>query len=281
MKGFLACVLASVPTFKATKLIKPIHIAFSYDEENGGFGMPVLLKSMATNPYRPEIVIVGEPTEMQIVTGHKGGFEMRTEVLGYEVHSCDPTKGVSAISAAMKFIQKIEAMGVQRATNPAADSLFSPPYPTFNVGTIEGGAARNATAGWCHFDWEYRPMPGEDGSQTIAEIEAYATHHLLPAMKAINPRADIKTITEAAVPALDDRNAEEAASFVSAITGRNSRGVVSFGTDGGYFSDADYSTVIFGPGDINRAHKADEYIEISELVEGLDFLAKVAGRMAQ
>lgn len=280
MKGFLACVLASVPRFKAANLSKPIHIAFSYDEENGGYGMPVLLESMAAKPYRPEVVIIGEPTGMQIVTGHKGGFEVRTEITGHQVHSCDPTKGVSAISTAMKLIAKIEEIGAQRAANPIANSPYTPPYPTFNIGTIEGGAARNATAGWCNFDWEYRQMPGEDGTATIAEIEEYAARDLLPAMKAVSPNADIRIITEIAVPALDDRNAAQAAAFVSAITGINSRDVVSFGTDGGYFSDADYSTVIFGPGSIARAHKADEYIEMGELAEGLAFLDKVAARLS-
>lgn len=280
MKGFLACVLASVPKFKAANLKTPIHIAFSYDEETGGYGMPVLLNSMAMNPYRPEVVIVGEPTQMQIVTGHKGGYEMRTEITGFATHSCDPTKGVNAISAAAKLIAKIEEIGEQRATNPAPNSPYTPPYPTFNVGTIEGGAARNATAGWCYFNWEYRQMPGENGATTIAEIEAYANNELLPAMKAVNSSADIQFITEVAVPALDDRNAEQAAAFVSAVTGLNSRGVVSFGTDGGYFSDADYSTVIFGPGNIDRAHQADEYIEMDELAQGLDFLGKVAMRLS-
>ena len=172
MKGFLACVLASVPTFQSANLKRPIHMAFSYDEEIGGYGMPVLLQSMALKPYRPDIVIVGEPTDLQIVTGHKGGYEMRTEITGFAVHSCDPTKGVSAISAAMKLIAKIEEIGIQRAANPVRNSSYTPPYPTFNVGTIEGGAARNSTAGWCNFNWEYRQMPGEDGLQTIREIES-------------------------------------------------------------------------------------------------------------
>ena len=281
MKGFLACVLASVPKFKTANLNRPIHIAFSYDEEIGGYGMPVLLENMAINPYQPEVVIIGEPTQMQIVTGHKGGYEMRTEITGFATHSCDPGKGVNAISTAVKLIAKMEEIGVQRAANPVPDSPYTPPYPTLNVGTIEGGAARNATAGWCYFNWEYRQMPGENGAATIAEIEAYANHELLPAMKAVNSSADIQIITEVAVPALDDRNAEQAAAFVSAVTGLNSRGVVSFGTDGGYFSDADYSTVIFGPGDIGRAHKADEYIEMDELAQGLDFLSKVATRLSQ
>ncbi len=281
MKGFLACVLASVPVFSAAKLNRPVHIAFSYDEETGGYGMPVLLESMAGKGFRPEIVIVGEPTDMKIVTGHKGGFEMRTEITGHEVHSCDPGKGVSAISAAMKLIAKIDELSAQRASNPVANSPYDPPYATFNVGIIEGGAARNATAGWCNFDWEYRQMPGEDGTLTIAEIEAFAAQELLPAMKVVNASADIQIITEVAVPGLDDRNAAAAAAFVSAVTGINSRGVVSFGTDAGYFSDAGFSTVVFGPGSISRAHQPDEYIEVDELAQGLDFLAKVATHLSQ
>ncbi|MGB0506654.1 MAG: acetylornithine deacetylase [Pikeienuella sp.] len=279
MKGFLACVLASVPRFQAAKLARPIHIAFSFDEETGGHGMPVLLNSMAGFDFRPDVVIVGEPTEMQIITGHKGGCELRAEITGHEVHSCDPRGGVSAISAAMQLIAKIEEVGRERAANPVAGSRYQPPYPTFNIGIIEGGAARNATAGWCNFDWEYRQMPGEDAALTIDEIRAYAEGELLPAMKAISDKADIKIINEAIVPGLDDRNAARAAAFVSDITGQNSQDVVSFGTDAGYFSDAGFSTVVFGPGSITRAHQADEYVEMAELAQGLDFLAKVAGRL--
>lgn len=280
MKGFLACVLASVPVFKAAPLTKPIHIAFTFDEETGGLGMPVLLESLSGFAYRPEIVIVGEPTQMKIVTGHKGGYEMRTEIKGQEAHSCDPRQGVNAITAAMKLISKIEEMNAQRAANPLEGSPFSPPYPTFNVGTVEGGAARNATAGWCNFDWEYRPMPGEDGSVAIAEVQAFAEQDILPAMRAVCDGAEIRIITEIAVPPLDDRNAAKAAEFVSTITGLNDTGAVSFGTDAGYFSDADYSTVVFGPGDISRAHKADEYIELEELTQGLDFLRKLTMRLS-
>jgi acetylornithine deacetylase len=281
MKGFLACVLGSVPTFKAQSLQRPIHIAFSYDEETGGLGMPGLLQDMAGKPFRPGIVIVGEPTEMNIVTGHKGGDEMRTEITGFEVHSCDPTKGASAVSAAVRLITKIEEIGARLAAKPYANSPYDPPYATFNVGTIEGGAARNATAGRCNFDWEFRWMPGEDPRKVIAEIEDFAAQELLPGMQAVHAGADIKVITEVSVPSLDDRNAERAANFVSEITGQNSRGVVSFGTDAGYFSDEGFSTVVCGPGTITRAHAPDEYIEIGELSQGLEFLGNVARRLSQ
>ena len=280
MKGFLACMLASVPMFKKANLKKPIHLAFSFDEETGGFGMPVLLDSMALNDFQPSVVIVGEPTEMKIITGHKGSYEMRTEISGYEVHSSNPLLGVNAISIAMKLISKIEEIGLLRAANPIDGSPYDPPFATFNVGIIEGGAASNATAGWCNFDWEYRPMPGEDGSKTILEIEKFANEELLPEMKKVSTQADIKIITQAPVGGLDDRNAAEALSFITAITGLNSTGVVSFGTDAGYFSDKEYSTVVFGPGSISRAHKPDEYIKLSELEEGLDFFEKVSQHLS-
>ena len=188
---------------------------------------------------------------------------------------------MSAISYAVRLISKIEEMGRAFAADPRPGSPYDPPYATFNVGTIEGGAARNATAGWCSFDWELRPMPGNDGAAVIAEIERFARDNLLPEMKAVSDQADIKVITEAPVPPLDDANAAEAVAFVREITGLNSEGVVSFGTDGGYFSDAGYSTVVFGPGSIFRAHKPDEYIEIDELREGLRFLEKVGERLAR
>ncbi|MCP5083592.1 MAG: acetylornithine deacetylase [Alphaproteobacteria bacterium] len=280
MKGFLACVLGSVPAFKAANLSKPIHIAFSYDEETGGYGMPVLLQHMAGKAFRPAVVIVGEPTEMNIITGHKGGYEMRTEVTGFEVHSCNPFKGTNAISAAMKVISKIEEIGARFAANPYPGSPYDPPFTTLNVGIIEGGAARNATAGWCNFDWEFRPMPGEDGDKVVDELKAYAAAELLPGMKAISPNADINIITESPVPPLDDSNAAEAAAFVTEVTGLNSQGVVSFGTDAGYFSNAGFSTVVFGPGSISRAHQPDEYVETAELAQGLDFMTKIAHRLS-
>ena len=278
MKGFLACVLASVPVFKAAGLTRPIHIAFSFDEEIGGYGMPVLLDWMAANAPHPEVVIVGEPTKMKIITGHKGGYEMRAEVTGLAAHSSNPGQGVSAISYAMRLIAKIEEMGRARAVAPIAGSPFLPPYSTFNIGAIEGGAARNVTAGWCNFDWECRPLPGEDGAAVIAEVEAFAAD-LTAEMQAASPDAGIRIITEVAVPALDDRNAEKAVALISDITGLNSRDVVSFGTDAGYFSDAGFSVAVFGPGDIDRAHKPDEFITVGELAESLAFLKKIAVRL--
>lgn len=278
MKGFLACMLGGVSEFTAASLVKPVHLAFTFDEEIGGFGMPVLLKALADRRFGA--VIVGEPTEEKIITGHKGGFEMRTEITGHEVHSCNPTLGVNAISAAVALINKIEAQGKRLADNPYQDSPYDPPYSTFNIGTIEGGMARNATAGSCHFNWELRPMPGEDGASIIADIETFAMEELLPKMRSVHPDSDIKIITEAPVPPLNNSNAEAATELVRKLTGINSTDVVSFGSDAGYFSEAGYSTVLYGPGSITRAHKPDEYIKESELVHGLEFMKKLAHHLS-
>ena len=281
MKGFLASVLASVPAWKQMPLARPIHIAFSYDEETGGLGMPVLLESMSRFAFRPAIVIVGEPTDMKMVTGHKGGYEMRTGIRGLETHSSKPHKGVNAISYAVKLIAKMEQIGGKLAKHPQANSEFDPPYTTINVGVINGGTATNATAGFCTFNWEFRPMPGEDGATIIAEIERYASESLLPEMKRAHPGATIDIITEAAVPALDNRNAALAAQFVCELTGQNSEHVVSFGTDAGYFSDQLFSTVVIGPGSIDRAHKPDEFITKGELADALAFLKKAGEHLSR
>ncbi len=281
MKGFLACVLACVPYWNELELKRPIHIAFTYDEEIGGFGMPVLLESMAGMQFRPALVIVGEPTEMQIVSGHKGAFELRTEVTGIEAHSCNPYNGVNAISYAARIINRIEESFREVSANPVPESPFVPPFTTFNVGTIKGGTARNATSGWCTFDWEIRTLPGQDGNAALQNILQYTQDELLPEMRSQHPDADIVTIIEASVPSLDDSNASAAIRFVRELTGLNSENVVSFGTDAGYFSDAGFSTVVFGPGDIDRAHKPGEYITRGELESGLAFLRRLGVQMTR
>ena len=280
MKGFLACVLASVPAWQTMDLSRPIHIAFTYDEEIGGFGMPVLLRDMAKRDFRPGIVIVGEPTGMKIVSGHKGAIELHTVVTGLEAHSCNPFNGVNAIACAMRLVNRIEEHARRYAASPVAGSPYDPPFPTLNVGRINGGTARNITSGWCEFDWEIRMLPGDNGMDVVDDIRRYCEQQLVPEMRLRHPEADIVTTIEARVPGLDDRHAGDAVDFVRSLTGLNTEDVVSFGTDAGYFSEEAYSTIVFGPGSIDRAHKPDEYIELGELAEGLEFLGKVGRQLA-
>lgn len=281
MKGFLACMLAAIPLWKKKPLKKPIHISMCYDEEIGGFGAPVLMEDISETVPMPAIAIVGEPTEMGIITGHKGGYEMRTEITGLAAHSSDPRNGANAIVVAAKFIAYLEEMAGRLAANPDKQSSYDPPWSTINVGTISGGSARNAVAGTCALDWELRPLPGDDGIALLAEIEDYAASQLLPELRKQWLEADIKTEMQAKVPALDEKLSGKAAKLLSEITGLNSTNVVPFATDAGHFCNAGISTAVFGPGSIDRAHKPDEYIKISELTDCLVFLDKLGDRLCQ
>jgi len=281
MKGYLACMIAAVPLWQGKALKKPIHVSMCYDEETGGFGAPVLVKDICENAPLPSVAIVGEPTEMQIVIAHKAGFEMRTEITGLEAHSSNPRLGVSAISCAVRFISFLLNMADDLAAKPHKDSPFVPNYTTLNIGTIEGGVARNTIAGNCAFDWEIRPLTSAHGKQLIAEITDYAMNTLLPEMRKTYPEANILIDTEADVPGLDHRQAERATKLISNITGLNSTHAVPFGTDAGHFAAAEISTIVMGPGSIEQAHKPDEFIEISQITECLNFFDKLGNELAR
>ena len=276
MKGFLACMLAAVPMFQARELTRPVHLTCCYDEEIGGLGAPHLVAQMKVQGLQPAVAIVGEPTEFRIVSGHKGGFEMRTEIVGLAGHAADPRKGVNALFFAGRFIARLEEMAAQLAAEARENSVFDPPYSTINVGTLHGGTARNVIAGHCIVEWELRPIPGEDGRAILAEIDRFAREELLPEMRALAPQASIFTTEDANVPALDPADAAAAVALISEITGINSSECVSFGTDAGHFCQAGISTAVFGPGSIKRAHRPDEFIEERELAACLAFLDNLA-----
>ncbi len=281
MKGFLACMLAAVPVFQSHPLVRPVHLTFCYDEEIGGLGAPHLVARMMAECPRPAIAIIGEPTGMRIVSGHKGGFEMRTEITGLAGHAADPRRGVNALVFAGRFIARLEAMAVNLAGAARENSGFDPPFSTVNVGTLKGGTARNVIAGHCIMEWELRPIPGEDGLAILEEIDRFAREDLLPEMQALSPEASIVTVAEAVVPGLDPADAAAAVALVGEITGSDSTECVSFGTDAGHFCQSGISTAVFGPGSITRAHRPDEFIEESEIAACLAFLDKLALRLAQ
>jgi acetylornithine deacetylase len=281
MKGFLACMLAAVPLFQARPLAQPVHLTFCYDEEIGGLGAPHLVAQMMAEGPRPAVAIVGEPTEMRVVSGHKGGFEMRSEIVGLAGHAADPRQGVNALFIAGRFIAKLEEMAAQLAGEARENSSFDPPYSTINVGTLHGGAARNIIAGHCIIEWELRPIPGENGRAILNEIDRFARETLLPEMRILAPQATILTIEEAVVPGLDPAEAAAAVALIGEITGLSGTECVSFGTDAGHFCQSGISTAVFGPGSITRAHRPDEFIEEQELAACLAFLDKLALRLAQ
>ena len=275
MKGFLASALATLAEASARPLARPLHLAITYDEEPGSLGAPDLARFMTELAIRPEAVIVGEPTGLRPVAGHKGGLELTTRIEGFACHSSDPRKGVSALEHALRFIAEIERLGLELARSAAADSPFDPPASTVNVGRLEAGTARNIVAGSAAFDWEVRLTPPDDAKTIFARIERLVEEQLLPEMRARFAGARIETEVEAAYPGLEVVEDGSALALAQRLTGVNGHDVVAFGTDAGCFQRAGLPTVVLGPGHIDQAHKPDEYIAVGELERGLAVLHRL------
>ena len=282
MKGFDALALAAVPMALAAGVKRPLQIALSIDEEIGCAGCIPMVQAMAEMAPRAAAVIVGEPSRMRAVTGHKGGLMFLTEVKGVPVHSSIMHTSVNAIMEAAKLIEWANEMNAaNRAKEPAPlASAFDPPWTTVHVGQISGGTAQNITAEHCTMGLDFRVVPGEDAEgwgrayrARVAEVEA--------AMKAVRPEAGITLTRGFDVPPLVPEEDGAAEALVRAITGDNGTHVVSYGTEAGHFQNAGYSTVVCGPGDIAQAHQADEYIEVSEFEAGWRFMQALVAELAK
>jgi len=280
MKGFIACVLAEVPALLAADLRRPVHLGFTFDEEIGTCGAPYLIEQMATLPYRPRIAIIGEPTSMGIIAGHKGGYELTTTITGLEGHASMPAKGVNAIEWAARFMAILDEKGREIAARADPESPFDPPHSTISVGSVHGGAARNIIAGSCTFEWEIRLHPGDDGDAILRSIEERAARELLPRMHAAAPESGIATSVEARFPGLAYKESADAVALIRELTGVDAWSVVSFGTDAGHFCDAGMSTVVYGPGSIEQAHRPDEFIAVEQLEACLGFLGQLRESLA-
>jgi acetylornithine deacetylase len=276
MKGFLAVTLAAVPAIAASanRLRRPVHLAFTYDEEIGSFGARQLSPWLARLPFRPAVAIVGEPTGMTPITGHKGGVELITEVTGRSGHASIPAAGINAIYAAARFIAALEARAAALAAAPFPGSPFTPPYTTISVGRIEGGEARNIIPRSCRFLWEVRPAPEDDADLLLDGLLGDAAQ-IDRELKTRDPDAGLRVTEEARYPGLSPAQAGEALELVRRLWTTGAPGVVSFGTDGGFLAAAGISTVVFGPGNMAQAHQPDEFIAETDLAAGLSFLHRL------
>jgi acetylornithine deacetylase len=275
MKGFIACALAMAPRFAEMDLNRPIHFAFSYDEEVGCLGVGRLIDVVLSELPHPAAVIVGEPTGMQIASAHKGICAMTTTVRGREAHSSRPQDGVNAISAAASLVSYLYRLCDELAETDR-DDRFEPPFTTFNVGQIAGGDAINIIARECLLNWEFRPIPGADPADIIARVEAWVEDELLPRMQATDPSCAVENICEFVVPPLDAPEGSVAEAIARKATGLNSTGTVAFVTEASLFADAGVPAIVCGPGDIAQAHQPDEFIEITQLDSCLGFLERIA-----
>jgi acetylornithine deacetylase len=281
MKGFDALAIWALVEGHHGNLKTPLQIALSFDEEVGCTGAPPMIEAMQPVLPKGSAAIIGEPSTMQAVTGHKGGSGFHTHVVGFEVHSSLLHKGVNAIMAGAKLIEWAnEQNSISMAAKPTElAAMFEPPFTTVHVGMIEGGTAHNITAKDCKFGLDFRVVPGEDKEkwkiaylQEVKKVEA--------AMQAVVPETQIIITPRFDVPPLKPETDGAAETLVRQITGDNASHKVSYGTEAGQFQEAGYSAVICGPGDIAQAHQPNEFIEIAQFNAGHDFMKSLLTRLS-
>lgn len=272
MKGFDALALAALVAARGAPLKRPLQLALSYDEEVGCMAVADLVEAMIASPLpRAETVIVGEPSMMKVVTGHKGGVGLNVHMRGFEVHSSLQPYGVSAIMEGARLIQWCNDMNEANAaaTPSALAAAFDPPYTTLHVGIISGGTANNITAKDCRFMINARQVPGDMGWGERITAEA---RRIEAAMQAIRPEAGIDLSPAFAVPPLTPEDNGPAEALARRLTGDNGQHVVSYGTEGGQFQVRGYSAVVCGPGDIAQAHQPDEFLTLEQFAAGQRFM---------
>ena len=264
MKGFIAAALALVAKVDAGRLKRPLHLAFSYDEEVGCTGVVPMVEAIGRDLPMPEIVIVGEPTMMSVVHAHKGFGAYETTIHGKAGHSSLPDAGVSATLIAGELMQALQAILAERAALTPHHSPFIPPHSTFNVGRLSGGEAVNIIPGKCRMEWEYRAISNEDAAAIPAAF-AKAAEAIEARERERFPGVRIETVRLAGVPPFVPQADSDAEALLKRLLGTNEAGAVSFGTEAGVFQQGGMSVVICGPGDIAQAHQADEFVEVSQL----------------
>jgi acetylornithine deacetylase len=279
MKSFSAVALSLLPEMVAAGLRRPIIFALSYDEEIGLLGAPHMIAEMRDKLPPPEAVIVGEPTSMRVIDGHKGIASFRTTVKGYTTHSSQTERGVSAVEAAAELIAAIVA--IRRARAEAADpaSPFTPPYTSMTVNVARGGTQLNIMAGECQFEWDCRVIPGDSARDVLAVVEARA-RAIEAEMRRLAPQCRIETVQLTDAPPLAPSPDNPAADLAKALTGRNGTETVSYAAEAGQFQAAGFSTVICGPGSIDQAHQPDEWIAVDQIGECASFMRKLIARLA-
>lgn len=273
MKGFLAAVLATVPALAALKPARPIHIAFSYDEEAGCRGVPHLIARLPSLCALPEAAVIGEPSGLRPILAHKGKAAARVEIHGRSGHSSRPDLGLNAIHAMGRVIAAAEE-AVMRLRSGPLDPVFEPPYSTIQIGTIRGGEALNIIPERCSLEIEARAIAGASPAALLEPVR-----EALERSRAHGFETNWQPI--AAYPALSLPAEAPIARMLSRITGAPPLPAVSYGTEAGLYQAAGIDAIICGPGDIARAHKPDEYITREELAGCVELLGRLCAEFMQ
>jgi len=275
MKGFAAAVLAMVPDFAQADLKTPVHFAFSYDEEVGCLGVGRMIADMCDHLVQPQLVIIGEPTSMQIVTAHKGIQGFRTEITGVAAHSSAPHLGVNAIVYAAEIIRFLSELAAEKQAQGDPANGFHPPWTTFNVGQIQGGEALNIIPEHCAFNWEFRPVPDEDTAAIVARFDEFVAGQIEPRLRTENPAAAIVTRPLAAVPPLYRDDNSPAERLARHLTGANTTHTAAYVAEASQFQASGIPAVLCGPGNIDQAHQANEWITVDQLDQCTAFLHRL------
>ena len=273
MKGFLALILSRVPKMISANLSKPIHLAFSYDEEVGCIGVHRLLDFINSNSIKPVFCIVGEPTSMEVVTGHKGKCAYQVVVKGLACHSGQAPFGVNAVDYAAKLISYIAEIAKEKSIKGPFDYDYEVPYSTLHTGVISGGTILNIVPDSCQFEFEIRHLIEDNPKELINKIKLYAKEHLVPDMHKVSSKTDIHFKEKVTYPGLLIDANSEPVRYVKKLLNNEKHKKVIFGSEGGLFQEKlNLPTVVCGPGSIDQAHKANEYISIDQLEKGGKFL---------
>ena len=276
MKGFVGTALALAPDIAKAKLKRPIHFAFSYDEEVACAGVGSLLDDLKASGIRPALALIGEPTDMKIVGAHKGGAVIHTDCRGLEGHSSAPDKGANAVMMAGEFVAYLKELG--DSVKHHRDLHFDPPYTTVQANMISGGTAVNVLARNARVTWEYRNLPDRDGEAILSAARYHAEHEILPRYRLSVPEARIDTDLKASYPGLVLDPDSPAIALARELSGANRVETVAYGTEAGLFQRAGIPAVICGPGSIDQAHRADEFVALSQLSACEAFLRKLIAR---
>ena len=281
MKGFIAATVAMAPHFARRVTDTPVHFAFTHDEETGCIGAGHLVEALKERNIRPRLGIIGEPTSMRIIEGHKGCHEYSTRFQGLEGHGSAPDQGVNAVEYAARYVSRLLELKAKLTTMAPASSHFEPPWTTVNVGAIHGGSVHNVIAPKAQVDWEMRPVQASDAAFVKAALKAYCEDELLPAMRKVYPDAQINTEVVGEVAGLIPEDDNEARKLLMELTGANGADLVPFGTEAGLFQSMGMDVVVCGPGSIEQAHKADEFIALDQLSDCLKLLEKLGDTLGK
>ncbi len=275
MKGFVAVALSLVPELTQAGLTRPVHLAFTYDEETGCFGGAALARHLRQLDYLPSKCVVGEPTGMAVVNGHKGKLSVDCHVHGAEGHSAYIDKGVNAVEIGAEIVSRLRAMQAKILADGPFDDRFDPPYSTIHTGLMQGGIARNIIPKDCRFEFEIRNLPNHDPAEFLADLQDFVKDSLLSDMQKVAPDSGIDLEIQSNIPGLQPDDETEVLALALQLTGTNAPDYISFTTEAGLYQDAGVPTIVCGPGHIAQAHRPDEYVAIEQLALCQEFLRDI------